>query len=56
MMIIIWAFSLAAWIDKDDDLVDRDDCYEEANAADGDDKHTHLCDQLLTIKDWKNNK
>ena len=38
-----WASLLAAGIDKDDDLVDRDDSDEEADTAYGDDKHAHLC-------------
>ena len=35
--------SLATGVDEDDDLIDGDDGDEEANAADGNDKHTHLC-------------
>ena len=35
-------FLLAAGIDKDDNLVNGEDCDEEAHAADGDDKHTNL--------------
>ena len=35
-------FLLAAGIDKDDNLVNGEDCDEEAHAAYGDDKHTNL--------------